>query len=155
MERPDDLSFEVALDCTPSAAFRCWTEGALLKRFFAPEPGRTEEAVIEPVPGGRFYTKMVFEDFGEIAGEGCILHVEPGRRLVFTDALSAGWRPNATGFFTADLRFIPGEAGGCLYRVTARHADPGAAQRHAEMGFIGGWTQVARQLERVAQSLKP
>ncbi|RRH75854.1 SRPBCC domain-containing protein [Falsigemmobacter faecalis] len=154
MEQARDLSFEVALACTPAAAWRCWTEAELLKRFFAPEPGRTEEAVIDPVPGGRFYTKMVFAAHGEIRGEGCILHVEPGRRLVFTDSLSAGWRPNREGFFTADLRFVPGEAGGCLYRVTARHADGAAAERHAQMGFVSGWTQVARQLERVAQTLK-
>lgn len=155
MQDARDLTLDLSLDCSPAAAWRCWTEADLLMRFFAPAPGRTLEAVIEPVPGGRFYTRMQFDALGEIASEGCVLHAEPGRRLIFTDRLQAGWRPAAEGFFTADLRFVPGERGGCSYRVTARHADSGGAEKHQAMGFESGWTQVARQLEAVAQQLSP
>lgn len=147
-----DLILDRHLACSPEAAWRCWTEPELLKRFFAPRPGLTREAVIEPWAGGRFYTLMVFEEHGEIGGEGCILLAEPGRRLVFTDALAREFRPNPQGFFTADLSFTPRE-GGCHYRVVARHATAEAAGRHAEMGFESGWGQVAGQLEEVAAGL--
>ena len=61
--------------------------------------------MIDPVPGGRFYTKMVFDDLGAFPQEGCILVADPGRRLAFTDCLSAGFRPKTGGFFTADITF--------------------------------------------------
>lgn len=149
---PRDLILSRTLACTPEAAFRCWTEPDLLRRFFAPRPGLTTQAEIDLHPGGRFYTVMQFEEWGEIATEGCVLLVEPGRRLVFTDALEAGFRPRAEAFFSADLRFEPAP-GGCAYRVTARHADAETAQKHADMGFESGWGQVAAQLEEVAQTL--
>lgn len=149
---PNDLLLVRRMAASPMNIWRCWTEPELLKQFFAPAPGKTTEAVIEPVPGGRFYTRMVFDEFGEIGGEGCILLAEPGRRLVFTDALSQGFRPKDEAFFTADILLTPIE-GGCEYRVIARHANAEAAQKHRDMGFDSGWGQVAGQLEAVAASL--
>lgn len=149
-----DLILRRTLPCTAAAAYRCWTEAPLLMRFFAPAPGETVEAVIDPVPGGRFYTFMRFADHGDIRGEGCVLHVEPGRRFVFTDALRAGWRPNASGFFSADIRFGQNADGSCEYQVTARHHDAETAARHAAMGFEPGWGQVADQLGQLAGTLK-
>jgi uncharacterized protein YndB with AHSA1/START domain len=147
-----DLLLLRQMAASPMNVWRCWTEPDLLKQFFAPAPGRTTEAVIEPVPGGRFYTKMVFEEYGEIGGEGCILLAEPGRRLVFTDCLSAGFRPNEGGFFTADI-LLTAKDGGCEYRVIARHANAEQARKHSNMGFETGWGQVAGQLEALAAGL--
>lgn len=75
---PRDLILSRTFACTPEAAFRCWTEPDLLRRFFAPRPGLTTQAEIDLRPGGRFYTVMQFEEWGEIATEGCVLLVEPG-----------------------------------------------------------------------------
>ncbi len=148
-----DLVLERHLPAPPEAVYRCWTEAELLKRFFAPEPGITAEADIEPFAGGRFYTKMIFEEHGEIVGEGCVLVAEPGKRFVFTDALSAGFRPGIAPFFSADLTFSPAADGGCNYRVLARHVDAETAEQHAKMGFESGWAQVADQLGRLAATL--
>ena len=147
-----DLVLVRTLPATPEAVYRCWTEPALLKRFFAPAPGETVEAVIDPRPGGRFYTLMRFEEHGDIGGEGCVLVAEPGRRFAWTDMLREEFRPNERGFFSADITLRPVD-GGCEYRVTARHADEAAAKRHAEMGFHEGWGMVADQLGRVAAAL--
>ncbi|WP_176715480.1 SRPBCC domain-containing protein [Thioclava sp. SK-1] len=152
-----DLLLVCQLKATPLACYRCWTEADLLKKFFAPAPGRTLEAVIEPRPGGRFFTKMLFDVHGEIADEGCILHASrptpdrPGR-LIFTDSLSEGFRPKGSGFFTADIRFTAKD-GGCEYRVIARHKDDATADNHAKLGFQTGWTAVAKQLEALARTL--
>ena len=149
---PHDLVLLRRLPAPPAAVYRCWTEADLLKRFFAPAPGETVEAVVEAWPGGRFYTKMVFEEHGEIGGEGCVLIAEPGRRFAFTDALTAGFRPAAAGFFTADITLTTAK-GGCEYRVVARHADAATAEKHAAMGFESGWGTVAEQLGRLAETL--
>ena len=147
-----DLVLARHLAASPGAVYRCWTEAELLKRWFAPLPGETVEAVVDPVPGGRFHTRMRFEEHGEIGGEGCVLVAEPGRRFVFTDALTAGFRPGREPFFTADIRLTESE-GGCEYRVTALHAEAETARRHAGMGFESGWGQCATQLEAVARTL--
>ena len=147
-----DLILVRQLPADPMKVWRCWTEADLLKRFFAPAPGETVEAVIDPVPGGRFYTLMRFEEHGDIGSECCILVAEPGRRLVFTDALSEHFRPTGKPFFTADITFTA-RNGGCGYRVVARHADPETARKHAQMGFEPGWGTVAEQLGALAATL--
>ena len=43
---------------------------------------------------------------------------------------------------------------GTLYRATVRHWDAESRQRHQEMGFEPGWSQVAEQLEAVARRLR-
>ncbi|WP_158972147.1 SRPBCC family protein [Chachezhania sediminis] len=149
---PHDLILVRQLPAPPLNVFRCWTEPELLKRFFAPEPGETVVATIDLVPGGRFYTMMRFETYGDIPTEGCVLLVDPGRRFVFTDTLTEGFRPSPKPFFTADITFTAKD-GGCEYRVLARHADAETAARHEEMGFSSGWGTVADQLGRLAATL--
>ena len=57
-----------------------------------------------------------------IEAAGCILLVDPERRLVWTDALTAGFRPSGGGFMTADIMLTP-DGSGTLYRVRALHKD--------------------------------
>ena len=153
-----DLLLERDLAATPEKVWRCWTEAELLKHWFAPKPVETIEAVIEPVPGGRFYTVMRIPDHGDMPGEGCILLAEPAQRLVWTNVMVAGFRPvhlpEAPGSFgfSADLSFAP-SARGCLYRAVVRHLTPESRAQHEAMGFHEGWGAAATQLEALAQSL--
>ncbi|SFP88657.1 SRPBCC family protein [Tranquillimonas alkanivorans] len=147
-----DLRLERHLSAPPHAVWRAWTEADLLMRWFAPKPVRTEEATIEPRPGGRFYTRMVMPDGQEIAGDGCILAAEPDRRLVFTDALGPGWRPAAAPFMTAIVTMEP-DGDGTAYRAVVLHADRAAREKHEDMGFAQGWGAAADQLEQVAATL--
>ena len=147
-----DLMLERRIAAPPSAVWRCWTEAELLKQFFAPRPWKTPEVVIEPRPGGRFYTRMAGPDGEGHAGEGCVLVAEPDRRLGWTDALAGGYRPNPTTFMTAMLTFEP-DGDGTLYRALVKHADKEARDRHEAMGFSQGWGTVADQLAEVAAGL--
>ena len=152
-EGPHDLVLTRHLPATPEAVWRCWTEPDLIKRFFAPAPGRVPEAEVEPWPGGRFRVVMEFDEHGLMDGPpGCVLVAEPGRRFAWTDALGPGFRPKDDGFFSADITFTARD-GGCEYRVVARHKDAETARRHADMGFHQGWGTVADQLGRLAATL--
>lgn len=148
-----DLTLTRRVAASPATVYRCWTEPELLKQFFAPKPGKTVDAKLDVRPGGAFYTKMVFEEYGEIESEGCYLIVEPAKRLVFTDCLSADFRPSAQPFFTADLNFIETEEG-CEYNVIARHGSAESVKRHEEMGFHEGWGTVAGQMAEIAKALE-
>ncbi|MBM9594267.1 SRPBCC family protein [Roseitranquillus sediminis] len=149
----DDLVLEVHLDAPPAKVWRALTEADLIMRWFCPRPWRTKEAVLDLRPGGRFFTRMEGPD-GEAPepGEGCVLLVETERRLVWTDALSEGFRPNPTAFMTADITLTPDDDG-TLYRAEVRHKDLADREKHEAMGFHDGWMAAARQLDEVAQSV--
>ncbi len=147
-----DLLLERRMAASPETLWRCWTDPSLLEQWFCPKPWYVTDAVIEPRPGGRFDFTMRGPEGEEVPYRTCFLEAEPQRRLVTTDALSAGYRPNAAPFITSIVTFAP-EAGGTLYKAIAKHADPEARTRHEEMGFHEGWGTAATQLEALAKTL--
>lgn len=153
------LSFTRRLAASPANVWRCWTEPDLIKEWFAPKPVETTEAEIDPVPGGGFRVVMVVPEHGEMRHPaGCILVADPGRRLVWTNALGPGFRPNRIGdgpmdfAFTAEIRLEP-DGDGCRYTATVSHATKEATEAHERMGFHDGWGAATTQLEQLAGSL--
>jgi len=120
--------------------------------WFKPKPHQLLRAEVDLTSGGRFTTVMEI-DGNEMVSDGCILEVITGEKLVFTDTMSAGYRPNANPFFTAIITFAD-HPDGTEYTVIARHKDDETAQKHENMGFSGGWGTVASQLESYAQSVQ-
>ena len=148
-----DLELVRELKAPPSKVWRCWTEPALIERWFAPRPVVTRDVSIELVAGGSFKTTMDVPDHGTMVGHGCILEVEHERRLVWTDLMQGGFRPNADCFgFTAMILLEP-KGTGTLYRALALHRKPEDAENHAKMGFHEGWGTAAAQLDEVALTL--
>jgi uncharacterized protein YndB with AHSA1/START domain len=153
------LVLDRLLQASPANVWRCWTEPALARQWFAPKPVETTVFEIEVRPGGRFRTVMVIPDHGEMAGDpGCVLVADPGRRLVWTNCLGPEFVPNLIGGgpldfgFTVDIRLAP-EASGCRYVATVSHAGADAMRKHEDMGFHDGWGAATDQLEALASSL--
>lgn len=140
------------INATPDRVFAAWTQPDLLKKWFAPKPVETTEAVIYLVRGGRFYTNMKLPDGTMHPTEGCVLDFEQDRRFVITDALTAGWIPAVKPFFTALLTFEPNN-GRTEYRAEVRHKNEEDRAAHEEMGFYVGWNAATDQLARLAESL--
>lgn len=151
----NDLILERQLPADPARVWRCWTEAKLLMQWFVPPPTVMLDAVIEPHPGGRFYTSFSHEG-QQMGGEGCILLAEPPSRLVWTGALSRDFRPNNSAgepfLFTADITMEPKD-GGTFYRVIARHTDAAGAQAHEKMGFSQGWGSTTDAMGALAATL--
>ena len=156
----DDLTLVLDrhIKASPANVWRCWTDAALLREWFAPKPVETVEAEIDASPGGRFYTLMRIPEMGDMAGEGCVLLAEPEKRLVTTNLMRAGFVPNEIGSgemdfgFTTDIRLAL-EDGGTRYVATVYHATAKAKAVHEGMGFHDGWGTAAGQLEELAASL--
>jgi uncharacterized protein YndB with AHSA1/START domain len=152
-EDPRELAIARRMAAPAMALYRCWTDPALIPRWFAPAPLTTEVKVMDVRPGGVSRLTMRSPDGQEFPGDGVYLAVEPGKRIVFTDAYTEGWKPTENPMFTGEITFEDLGDGECLYVARARHWTPEACEQHKQMGFHEGWGLCAEQLEAVAKTL--
>jgi uncharacterized protein YndB with AHSA1/START domain len=138
---------------SPAALYRCWTDPALIPRWFCPKPWRAEVLKMDVRPGGG--SQMMFHGpNGEsFPNNGVYLEVAPNKKIVFTDAFSEGWKPTENPMFTGEVTFEDLGNGETLYVARARHWTEESARKHAEMGFHEGWGICAEQMEEVARTL--
>ena len=85
--------------------------------------------------------------------EGIYLHIEEGRRLVFTDAYREGWVPQAESFMTGQVSFEDTPDGATKMVWMARHKSAEDVEKHLAMGFEQGWPAAAEQLNELAKSM--
>lgn len=151
-----DLVLERTVDVAPELVWRAWTEPKLLAQWFTPAPWSTVSVDLDLRPGGTFTTVMRSPEGEEFPNPGCVLHVEEGRRLVFTSGLAAGFRPavsDGSGFAMTAIVDIAPDGAGTRYTATALHADPESRKTHEQMGFHEGWGAALDQLVALAKTL--
>lgn len=150
---PDlDLVLERTVPVPPAAVWDAWTIPAQVMRWFTPHPWTTTACDIDLRTGGVFRTVMRSPEGQDNDNSGCYLVVEPGRLLVWTDALGPGFRPQSQPFMTAEIHIEP-DGEGTRYRAVVRHASPEAKKQHEEMGFATGWGTALDQLVDFVQTL--
>lgn len=150
-----DLSFTRVVDVPRTLVWRAWTEPDLLKPWFCPLPWKTIDCEIDLRPGGIFRTTMQSPEGKEFPNAGCYLEVKTNEKLVWTNALLAGYRPSpptatcgsdeVSFMFTAMIE-LADSGQGTRYTATVIHADEGGCKQHAAMGFEGGWGTALDQL---------
>lgn len=152
LDEARDLVLERWIAASPEALYRCWTESELLMRWFAPQPWRTLSAELDVRVGGTSLVVMGGPNGEQIPCPGIYLALEPGRRIVSTDAYERAWQPTARPFMTLILSFTP-EGEGTRYRAWVRHWSEADRKEHEAMGFHSGWGQCTDQLAELAATL--
>ena len=145
----DNCALEISrlIKAPPSAIWKAWTDPEHFQKWWIPEPIECRVIKLDVRPGGGFETRMR-EGAGEFQPhvEGCFLDVVPEERLVFTTALTEGWRPAEPWLtLTAIMTFTP-EDGGTRYAARVLHKNAADSQKHEEMGFHEGWGTTVGQL---------
>ena len=148
-----DLVLTRVIDASPDKVYRCWTTPELVVKWFAPKPWTTVVADIDLRPGGCNTFTMRSPEGQDFPNTGVYLEVVPDRKIVFTDAFTAGWVPSGQPFFVAEITLEPVDGGKTRYTATARHWTVEAREQHEKMGFHEGWGLCASQLEEVARTL--
>ena len=144
-----ELSITRLIDAPVEVVWRAWSEHGA--EWLCPHPWRAEIVQQDLRTGGR--SRMIFHgpDGEAMLLEGVYLTVEPGTRVVSTDALDADWNPH--GPFMVRLDTFADEGGRTRYTATARHWTAEAKAQHEAMGFEAGWGASADQLADVAKRL--
>lgn len=145
-----DLVLERTVDISPDLVWTAWSQPEHLKQWWTPKPWETAEVELDLRPGGTFSTVMRAPDGALHPNVGCYLEIVPGKKIVWTDALEAGYRPTTApahlGFrFTATITF-EAAGSGTRYRAVVQHATAEGKAKHEAMGFHEGWGAVLDQL---------
>jgi uncharacterized protein YndB with AHSA1/START domain len=148
-----DLVFERNVELPPDVIWAAWTIPENLKPWFTPVPWQTVACEIDLRPGGLFQTVMRSPEGEEFPNTGCYLEVVPNQKLVWTNALTPGYRPvgapppvsEGAFFFTATISLEP-IATGTKYTALVVHGSEEDCQKHEQMGFYEGWGKALEQL---------
>ena len=148
-----ELVLHRVLDAPRDKVFRCWSTPELLSQWFTPKPWRVAECEMDFRTGGWNRVDMRGPEGEQHQHQGMWLEIVENERVVFTDAFIRAWEPSEHPFMIAIIDMADAGPGKTDYRVTVRHWSVAETERHKEMGFIEGWTQVINQIEAVARSL--
>ncbi len=147
-----DLRVSKIIKAPPPVVWKAWKEPEHFVKWWAPAPIVTTVHKHDLFAGGAFYNTMRMEDGAEFGSQGCFLEVIENKRIVFTDALQEGWRPNEKSFFTAIIT-LEEHPEGTKYEATALHKNDEDRQQHADMGFVDGWGICIDQLGKLCTEL--
>lgn len=145
------LKVERVINAPRSIVWQCWTDLALFKQWFCPQPLQVTQAEFELRPGGRMNTLMEGPDNARVDSKGVWLEVVPYSRLVFTDAFTEGFVPTAEPFLTWCAEFVDESTEKTKMTWGARHRSNEDVKRHLEMGFEEGWNTAVDQLDDLAR----
>jgi uncharacterized protein YndB with AHSA1/START domain len=146
-----DLTVARIIKAPRLAVWNAWADPSSFEQWWVPAPEVCRVVEMELRPGGSFRTE-ISQDGAEFGPHitGCFLAVDELERIVFTDALIAGWRPAKSSFVTAVIT-MKDHPDGTEYTATAMHRDAGDRDRHEELGFHDGWGTVIRQLAELVE----
>jgi uncharacterized protein YndB with AHSA1/START domain len=147
-----DLETSRVIKAPRSRVWNAWTDPERLAQWWIPRPAICRVVSLDLRPGGAFVTEMT-ENGGPFGPHlsACFLDVAHQERIVYTNALTGGWRPAANGFVTAVIT-LTDHPDGTEYRALAMHKNRADRDKHEELGFHEGWGTVVEQLADLVEA---
>ena len=149
-----DIEFERVVDVPKELVYRAWTDPEWIVKWFTPAPWKTVAAYTELEAGGAFDTTMESPEGEQYPSKGVFLELIPNEKIVFSDLMQKGFRPNEQGMFTAVITLKSTPTGGTIYHVQAMHITPQKRDEHEQMGFIDGWSKALEQMVEMIKNTK-
>jgi uncharacterized protein YndB with AHSA1/START domain len=146
-----DLTIRRIIRAPRALVWSAWADPVSFAEWWVPAPARCKVIEIALQPGGSLLTELS-EDGGPFQPHmnACFLDVVEGERIVFTDALTGGWRPAEQPFMSAIISFAD-HPDGTEYSACVMHKSRADRDRHVELGFHDGWGTVAAQLAALVE----
>lgn len=146
-----DLTISRVIKAPRSAIWSAWTNPRSFEQWWIPAPARCKVVEMELSPGGAFETR-ISEDGGAFVPHlsACFLAVDDRERIVFTNALTGGWRPAEQPFMTAIIT-LKDHPMGTDYVAHVMHKSNADRNMHEELGFFDGWGTVIGQLAALVE----
>jgi uncharacterized protein YndB with AHSA1/START domain len=146
-----DLVMSRVIRAPRQAIWNAWTDPASFEQWWVPRPAKCRVVEMDLRPGGAFVTR-ISENGGEFAPHlnACFLEVADRERIVFTNALTGGWRPAAEAFMTAIIT-LRDHPEGTEYVAHVLHKSKADRDMHEELGFHDGWGTVVEQLAALVE----
>jgi uncharacterized protein YndB with AHSA1/START domain len=152
-----DLKFERVVDVPVELVWKAWTTPELIMQWFCPKPWGVSECVLELRPGGRFFTLICSPENKTFPNEACVLEVVEGRRIVWTDALHAAFRPapkasdhpSEVEIHYTTVVTMAAEGIGTRYSSQILHAEAASKEKHVALGFEMGLRAALDQLDEI------
>ena len=146
-----DLEISRIIKAPRAKVWDAWTKPEQFAQWWIPEPALCRVLELDVRPGGAMITEMNEDGTGFVPHmQACYLDVEAGRRIVFTNALTGGWRPAEQAFITAIITLDDHDQG-TAYRAVVMHKSPEDRAMHTDLGFYDGWGTVAGQLAKLVE----
>jgi uncharacterized protein YndB with AHSA1/START domain len=142
-----DLEISRIIKAPRAAVWAAWSQPEQFAQWWVPHPEVCRIVTMDLRPGGGMVTEIATSAGGEFGPHmnACYLDVIEGRRIVFTNALTGGWRPAEQPFITAVITLDDHDLG-TAYRAVVMHKDLETRNTHQELGFYDGWGTVTAQL---------
>lgn len=146
-----DLQINRVIKAPRAAIWRAWTDPRRFEQWWVPAPARCRVAAMDPRPGGAL-TTLISEDGGPFVPHlsACFLAMDEPERIVFTNALVAGWRPAEQPFITAIITLAE-HPDGTDYAAHVMHKSDADRAMHQDLGFYDGWGTVIGQLAALVE----
>lgn len=152
MDDKSDLHISRFIKAPPATVWRAWSVPANLEKWWIPHPIECRVITLDLRPGGGFETQMrEGSDAFQQHLDACFLDVEPEQRIVFSTALSAGWRPAEPWLNMTAVITLEAEGDGTQYVARVLHKSPDDSRKHEELGFFEGWGTTLQQLAELAE----
>jgi uncharacterized protein YndB with AHSA1/START domain len=146
-----DLTISRVIKAPRSVVWDAWTNRASFEQWWIPAPAKCKVMEMDVRAGGALVTQ-ISEDGGAFKPHlsACFLAVDELERIVFTNALTGGWRPAEQAFMTAIIT-LQDHPEGTDYVAHVMHKNSADRKMHHDLGFYDGWGTVAAQLATLAE----